>query len=101
MTTSVLTHDLETVRKIVLEHLKGYRAKVYLFGSQATGEAYHYSDIDVAILPLEPLPDLTFFNIREALEESNVIRTVGVVNMLEVDEKFRQRVMKEGVLWKK
>lgn len=99
MTTPILTQDLEAVRKIVLKNLKGYRAKVFLFGSQATGEAYRYSDIDVAILPLEPLPDLTFFNIREALQESNVIRTVDVVNMLEIDEKFRQRVIKEGIVW--
>jgi predicted nucleotidyltransferase len=96
----VLTHDLESVRQIVLDALKGYRAKVWLFGSQATGQARRYSDIDVAILPLEPLPNLTFFNIREALEESDVIRTVDVVDLSETDESFRQRVEKEGVRWK-
>jgi len=100
MVTPALTRDLETTRKIVLKHLKGYRAKVYLFGSQATGKAYRYSDIDVAILPLQKLPELTFFNIREALEESDVIRNVDVVNLSEADEKLRKRVEKEGVLWK-
>lgn len=78
MTTPVLIHDLETVRKIVLKHLKGYRAKVYLVGSQATGEARPKSDIDVAVLPLQPLPDLLFFNIRESLEESDVVRNVDL-----------------------
>jgi predicted nucleotidyltransferase len=100
MLTPVLTSDLDTVRKIVLDQLKGYRAKVYLFGSQATGQARLHSDIDVAILPLEPLPSLTFSNIRETLEESRVIRTVDVVDLSEADEKLRQRVLKEGVLWK-
>jgi len=100
MVTPALTHDLETTRKIVLEYVKGRRVKVYLFGSQATGQARIYSDIDVAILPLEPLPDLTFSNIREALEESNVIRTVDVVDLSNADEKLRQRVLKEGVLWR-
>ena len=61
---------------------------------------YRYSDIDVAILPLQKLPELTFFNIREALEESDVIRNVDVVNLSEADEKLRKRVEKEGVLWK-
>ena len=87
MTMPVLTHDLETVCKIVLNHLKGYRAKVYLFGLQATGEARPKSDIDVAVLPLQPLPDLLFFNIRESLEESDVVRNVDVVNLSETDEK--------------
>ncbi len=100
MVTSVMTHDLETVRKIVLMYLKGYRAKVYLFGSQAVGKSRPTSDIDVAILPLQPLPELTFFNIRESLEESDVVRNVDVVDLSETDEKFRQRVMEEGVLWK-
>jgi predicted nucleotidyltransferase len=88
------------VRQIVLDALKGHRAKVWLFGSQATGRSRLHSDIDVAILPLEPLPALTFSNIREALEESDVIRTVDVVDLSETDESFRQRVLKEGVLWK-
>jgi predicted nucleotidyltransferase len=100
MVTPALTRDFETTRKIILKHLKGYRAKVYLFGSQATGQAYRHSDIDVAILPLQPLPELTFFNIRESLEESDVIRNVDVVDLSEADEKLRKRIEKEGILWK-
>lgn len=100
MVTPVLTRDLQITRKIVLKHLKGYRAKVYLFGSQATGKAYGYSDIDVAILPLHKLLELTFFNIREALEEGDVIHNVDVVDLSEANEKFRKRVQKEGILWK-
>ncbi len=99
MITPTLVHDLETVRKIVLTNLRPYRARVYLFGSQATGKAVAFSDIDVAILPLQPLPDSLFFEIRDMLEESNVVRTVDVVNLQEVGEKFRQQVIQEGVLW--
>ena len=99
MLTSILSRDLECVRQIVLEHLEGYRAKVWLFGSHATGQAHLQSDIDVAILPLETLPHSTFPNIREALEESNIIRTVDVVDLSEADERIHQRVMKEGVSW--
>ena len=99
MSTSVLARDLETVREIVLEQLKGYKARVYLFGSQATGKAKRYSDIDVGVLPLEPLPDLVFFKIREKLEESDVIRTVDVVNLLEAGDTLRKRVAEEGILW--
>jgi len=99
MTMPVLTHDLETARQIVLERLKGYRVRVYLFGSRAIGKARRYSDIDVAVLPLETVPGHVLSDIREALEECNILYEVDVVNLSEVDEKFRQRVLKEGVLW--
>lgn len=100
MNSSVLAHDIKTVRKIVLGHLRSHAAKVYLFGSQANGEARPYSDIDVAILPLRPLPIMTLTEIREKLEESDVVRTVDIVDLSETDEGFRRRVEKEGVLWK-
>ncbi len=100
MLTPILASDLESTKNIVLTQLKDYRAKVYLFGSQATGKARLYSDIDIAILPLQPLPMLAFPEIREKLEESNILRTVDVINLSETDEKFRQRVEEEGVLWR-
>lgn len=100
MNTLVLTHDLENTRRIVLERLRNYRARVYLFGSQATGKARFYSDIDVAILPLQKMPVSMFSEIREELEESDIVRSVDVVDLTEADEGFRQRVEKEGVIWK-
>ena len=100
MVTAVLTHDLERTRRIILEHLHGYRTRVYLFGSQATGEAGLHSDIDVAVLPLEPLPNLALFNIREELEKSDIVRHVDVIDLSETDDSFRQRVEKEGIVWK-
>jgi uncharacterized protein len=99
MNTLVLQNDLGTTRKIVLERLKNYHARVYLFGSQATGKAHIYSDIDVAVLPLQKLPISIFSEIREDLEESDIVRTVDVIDLTETDESFRQRVEKEGVLW--
>lgn len=100
MNTLVLQNDLDTARKIVLAHLKDYRARVYLFGSQATGTARIYSDIDVAVQPLQKLPISIISEIREDLEESDIVRTVDVVDLTETDESFRQRVEKEGVVWK-
>lgn len=98
--TSIRTTDLELVRQIVLDALRGYRAKAWLFGSQAAGQARIHSDIDVAILPLEPLPPAVLPALREALENSNSICSVDIVDLSEVDEKFRKRVLEEGVPWK-
>jgi len=100
MRTSVLSHDLTTVRKIVLSHLRRRAAKVFLFGSHARGKAREHSDIDVAILPLKPLPPMTLTEIREALAESDVVRNVDIIDLSETDAKFRRRVEKEGIVWK-
>ena len=104
MATSVVTKvqsdDLKAVRRIVLDGLKDYRVKVYLFGSQATGEFRLTSDIDVAVLPLETIPRHVLSNIREALEESNVVRRVDLVDLSEVDDAFKNRVLREGIAWK-
>lgn len=95
-----VSSDLNIVRKIVCERLKEYKAKVYLYGSRSTGKTYRSSDIDVAVLPMQPVPGWIFAEIREALEESDVLYPVDVVNLSDTDEAFRQRVMKEGVVWK-
>ncbi|MBM4426802.1 MAG: nucleotidyltransferase domain-containing protein [Chloroflexi bacterium] len=100
MNMPVLRYDLEKTRRIILGRLRPREAQVYLFGSHATGKASLYSDIDVAILPLQKLPDVLVSEIREELEESDILRTVDVINLENVDDEFRQRVVKEGVLWK-
>lgn len=92
--------DLAEVRKIVLDGLVGYSAKVYLFGSQATGTAKSTSDIDIAIWPLGPVPEQVFANISQALEESAVLRPVELVDTLTADDALRERVLREGILWR-
>jgi predicted nucleotidyltransferase len=91
--------DLEEVGRIVRDGLKGHRARVYLFGSWVRGQAGRTSDIDVAVLPLEPLPAGLLSEIREALEESHVIYPVDLVDLSESTPQFRERVLREGVLW--
>lgn len=100
MRSAVLTHDFKTIRKIVLGRLSPQDARVYLFGSHATGKARLHSDIDIAILPLRRLPPGLLTEIREQLEESDVVRNVDVIDLSETDAAFRRRVQKEGVLWK-
>ncbi len=98
--TRVQSDDLKTARRIVLDGLKGYRAQVYLFGSQATGKFRSTSDIDIAVLPFESIPRHVLSNIREKLDESNIVRMVDLVDLSEVDEHFKGRVLREGIVWK-
>ena len=91
--------DLEIVRSIVLEKLRGYPVRVYLFGSHARGEAHRASDIDVAVQPLGPLPAWVLAELRAALEESDCLAQVDVVNLEEAAPALRERVFKEGIVW--
>src|SRR4051812_6088995 len=47
---------LQEVRRMVLDALGDRKAEIWLFGSCARGDVRQHSDIDVAILPREPLP---------------------------------------------
>lgn len=97
--TQTSTHDLDEVRRRVTAGLRGYRARIYLFGSWAAGLAGRTSDIDVAILPLEPIPRHVFSEIRESLQESCILYPVDLVDLSDSSEEFRARVLREGVLW--
>jgi uncharacterized protein len=98
--SKIMVGDLEQARSIILNGLQGQAVRVYLFGSQATGKTHRISDIDVAILPLTSLPIGLLSEIRQALEESNILSRVDLVDLSEVDPIFRKRVLEEGILWK-
>ena len=90
---------IQQVRQIVLKGLKGYPVEVYLFGSQATGQAGDISDIDVAVSPSEKLPVGLLSHIRQELEESNVPYEVDLVDLSRMGREWLECVRKEGVRW--
>jgi predicted nucleotidyltransferase len=91
--------DLDEVRRIVLRGLAGRSARVYLFGSWARGAASRVSDIDVAILPAEPLPAGLLPEIQEALDESLSLYPVDLVDLTTTSDSFRARILAEGLPW--
>ena len=97
--TLAAARDLDEARRIVFQHLAGRQARVYLFGSWARGEARRYSDIDIAILADEPLPPGLLLDLQDALETSDVLYPVDLVDLAEVPASMRERVLVEGVPW--
>lgn len=91
--------SLEQVRRIVLDRLRGRRARVYLFGSTATATARPSSDVDVAVEPLAPLPPRVLADLREALDESTVPYDVDLIDLSAASPEFRERVRQEGIAW--
>ncbi len=90
---------LERVRKIVLEALAGYPARVYLFGSRAREHAPRTADVDVAVDSGQPLPPKVLAELRDALEESTIPYVVDVVDLSTADPTFRERVLSQAVPW--
>lgn len=94
-----LRADIEDVKRIVLEGLGSQRARVWLFGSRAQGLGGRGSDIDVAILPLEPMPAGTLARIEEALANSLVLYPVDLVDLSRAEPALRERVERDGIPW--
>jgi predicted nucleotidyltransferase len=95
-----LQADLDEVKRIVLQGLGSCPARVWLFGSRARGAGGRSSDIDVAILPLEPVPAGTLARIQETLDDSLVLSPVELVDLSSADPTLRERVEREGITWK-
>lgn len=92
--------DLDEARRIVLEALARYRVRVWLFGSHARGAAVRGSDIDIAVLALEPLPDGLLEEVRQALEDSQVLFSVDLVDLSTAEPELRKRVERDGISWR-
>jgi predicted nucleotidyltransferase len=90
---------LEQIRKIILSRLKDYRFQLLLFGSQATQRSDNASDIDIAILPITPLPRGLLSEIREELEESCIPYPVDLVDLSKTSPDFVRHVKEEGIMW--
>ena len=90
---------LERAKEIVLAHLEGREATVFLFGSHATGTARRASDIDIGIEAQAPLPPSVLAELQEKLDESTVPYRVDIVDLSTVGADFRARAKQEGVRW--
>lgn len=92
-------NDVAAAMQIASRELGAQRARLYLFGSRARGDAARASDIDIAILPDAPLEPGTLARIRDALEESTIPYEVEVIDLSSVDEPFRRKMLAEAIAW--
>jgi hypothetical protein len=91
---------VEKLRRIVLDALRGRDAAVYLFGSHASGNVRHASDIDVAILPREEMPSAFFADLADTIEESTIPYQVDLIDLREVGPALREAVLRTGIKWR-
>jgi predicted nucleotidyltransferase len=73
--------------------------RVFLFGSRALGTGRPTSDIDLALLSDDPLPADPVVRLKDEFEESTIPYTVDVIDLSQVDEPLREKVLREGREW--
>ena len=92
--------ELDSLRRVLLERLHDVTAKIYLFGSRAEGRARPFSDVDIGIAHDGSVTPAQLSALRDVLDDMNILLTVDLVDLQQASPEFRQRVMRQGVLWK-
>jgi nucleotidyltransferase substrate binding protein (TIGR01987 family) len=90
MTTQNL---IQQVKAVILTHAKPNR--IYLYGSQASGEADASSDIDIAFDDPELASD-QLAAITTAVNNLDTLKKIEVKNLAYTSERFRNRVKSTG-----
>ena len=99
MQYGLLDSELQFLNEKIVQPLKLQKAKVYLFGSRATGKFKKFSDIDLLYVPNKNHPILltVITQIILNLEESDFPYKVDLVNNLELASSYRTNVDKDKI----
>ena len=84
---------LETVRRILAEHVPACEVRV--FGSRVTWTAKDYSDLDLAVVGVAALDWGTLGRLREAFEESDLPMQVDVLDWHGISRSFQEVIERD------
>jgi predicted nucleotidyltransferase len=91
---------VELVKKYVLENLKTYDCKIFVYGSRARGVSHRFSDLDVGIIPQNderlPIDDIQDFLNYESI----VPFKIDLVDFSITAEKFKQHALQNIIWWR-
>lgn len=85
--------QLERVRRILARFVP--EAEIRVFGSRVHGGAAPYSDLDLAIVTNERLPQAVYYRILDAFEESDLPVRVDVLDWGRISPAFREVIERE------
>jgi predicted nucleotidyltransferase len=75
-------------------------AKIYLFGSRATGTNSPFSDIDIAIDAGKQLPITDIDEANSIMASLNIPYKVDIVDFHHISSTMQEIITKEKVIWK-
>ena len=87
--------DLETVRRVLREHVPGL--EVWAFGSRVSWTARETSDLDIALMTTEPLDVMRLADMREAFVQSDLPFRVDIVDWSSTSRAFQNIIERNRV----
>ncbi|HII81068.1 MAG TPA: nucleotidyltransferase domain-containing protein [Methanosarcina sp.] len=97
---TIYQKSIQDLKSLVFETLNEENAIVLLFGSRARGDFSRVSDIDIGILLGNNFDRRKLVFLKEKIEDLNIPYTVDVVDLSRVSKIFKDKVLREGILWK-
>lgn len=98
--TPIYQKSIRDLKSLIIEFFKDENVIVILFGSRARGDYNRVSDIDIGILPENRLDRKKLVLLKEKIDDLNFPYTVDVVDLSKVSEAFREKALREGIVWK-
>lgn len=92
--------SIQDLKSLVFETLKEENVTVILFGSRARGDFSQVSDIDIGIFPGKNFDRRKLVFLKERTEDLNIPYTVNIVDFSRVSKVFKEKALREGVVWK-
>lgn len=74
--------------------------KIILYGSRARGDNTRTSDIDVALDAGKKLDTLAVSEARSMLSESYIPYKIDLVDVHNIPQDMKKKVLKDGIVWK-
>jgi uncharacterized protein len=92
--------SIQDLKSLIFEILREENVTVILFGSRARGDFNRVSDIDIGILPGKNFDRRKLVFLKDRIEDLNIPYTVDIVDLSRVSEDFKEKALREGVVWK-
>lgn len=75
------------------------QAKIYLFGSWATGKNKPYSDIDIAIDIGEKIHFRDIARLAQTIDNLELHNMVDIVDMNSIPEELKKNILQDRIIW--
>lgn len=99
--SSIYQKSIQNLRSLIFEALKEENVTIILFGSRARGDFSRVSDIDIGILPGKNFDRKKLVLLKERIENLNIPYTVDIVDLSRASEIFKEKALREGIVWKR